>query len=198
MRRRENGFALLIELFVSFFKIGLLTFGGGYAMIPIIQREVVEKRKWLSGNDILDILAISESTPGPIAVNAATYVGYRVMGVLGSIVATLALAIPSFCIIFAISLCYETFMTWSVVNAAFKGLKVGVVILLFLAVIKLSKSVKKELIGLIIFLVTLTLMLLFTFLEIKIPSVSIIFIASGLLVGVLLTLIFDKKGGNDK
>ena len=198
MRRRENGFKLLIELFLSFFKIGLLTFGGGYAMIPIIQREVVEKRKWLSGNDILDILAISESTPGPIAVNAATYVGYRVMGVLGSIVATLALAIPSFAIIFAISLFYEPFMTWSVINAAFKGLKVGVVILLFLAVIKLSKSVKKELIGLIIFLVTLTLMLLFTFLEIKIPSVSIIFIACGLLVGVLLTLIFDRKGGNDK
>lgn len=198
MRRRENGFKLLIELFLSFFKIGLLTFGGGYAMIPIIQREVVEKRKWLSGNDILDILAISESTPGPIAVNAATYVGYRVMGVLGSIVATLALAIPSFTIIFAISLFYETFMTWSVINAAFKGLKVGVVILLFLAVIKLSKSVKKELIGLIIFLVTLTLMLLFTFLEIKIPSVSIIFIASGLLVGVLLTLIFDRKGEKDK
>ena len=198
MRRRENGFKLLIELFLSFFKIGLLTFGGGYAMIPIIQREVVEKRKWLSGNDILDILAISESTPGPIAVNAATYVGYRVMGVLGSIVATLALAIPSFTIIFTISLFYETFMTWSVVNAAFKGLKVGVVILLFLAVIKLSKSVKKERIGLIIFLVTLTLMLLFTFLEIKIPSVLIIFIASGLLVGVLLTLIFDRKGGKDK
>lgn len=198
MRRRENGFKLLIELFLSFFKIGLLTFGGGYAMIPIIQREVVEKRKWLSGNDILDILAISESTPGPIAVNAATYVGYRVMGVLGSIVATLALAIPSFTIIFAISLFYETFMTWSVINAAFKGLKVGVVILLFLAVIKLSKSVKKELIGLIIFLVTLTLMLLFTFLEIKIPSVSIIFIASGLLVGVLLTLIFNRKGEKDK
>ena len=195
MRKRENGFKLLIELFLSFFKVGLLTFGGGYAMIPIIQREVVEKRKWLSGNDILDILAISESTPGPIAVNAATYVGYRVMGVLGSIVATLALAIPSFCIIFTISLFYETFMTWSVVNAAFKGLKVGVVILLFLAVIKLSKAVKKELIGLIIFLVTLTAMLLFTFLEIKIPSVSIIFIAAGLLVGVILTIIFDRKGG---
>lgn len=195
MRRKENGFKLLIELFLSFFKVGLLTFGGGYAMIPIIQREVVEKRKWLSGNDILDILAISESTPGPIAVNAATYVGYRVMGVLGSVVATLALVIPSFCIIFTISLFYETFITWSVVNAAFKGLKVGVVILLFLAVIKLSKSVKKELVGYIIFLVTLALMLSFTFLEIKIPSVSIIFIASGLLIGVLLTLISDKKGG---
>ena len=195
MRKKENGFKLLIELFLSFFKVGLLTFGGGYAMIPIIQREVVEKRKWLSGNDILDILAISESTPGPIAVNAATYVGYRVMGVFGSIVATLGLAIPSFCIIFAISLFYETFMSWSVVSAAFKGLKVGVVILLFLAFFKLAKLVKKELIGAIIFFAVLILVLLFTFLEIKIPFITIIFIASGLLIGVLLTLIFDKKGG---
>lgn len=195
MRKRENAVKLLIELFVSFFKIGLLTFGGGYAMIPIIQREVVEKRKWLSGNDILDILAISESTPGPIAVNAATYVGYRVMGVLGSAVATLALALPSFSIIFVISLFYETFMTWSVVNAAFKGLKVGVVILLFLAVLKLSKSMKKELIGAIIFFVTLIGMLLLTFLQIKIPSVSIIFIASGLLIGAIIALITSKKGG---
>ena len=195
MRKKENGFKLLIELFFSFFKVGLLTFGGGYAMIPIIQREVVEKRKWLSGNDILDILAISESTPGPIAVNAATYVGYRVMGVFGSIVATLGLAIPSFCIIFAISLFYETFMSWSVVSAAFKGLKVGVVILLFLAFFKLAKLVKKELIGAINFFVVLILVLLFTFLEIKIPFITIIFIASGLLIGVLLTLIFDKKGG---
>ena len=195
MRKKENGFKLLIELFFSFFKVGLLTFGGGYAMIPIIQREVVEKRKWLSGNDILDILAISESTPGPIAVNAATYVGYRVMGVFGSIVATLGLAIPSFCIIFAISLFYETFMSWSVVSAAFKGLKVGVVILLFLAFFKLARLVKKELIGAINFFVVLILVLLFTFLEIKIPFITIIFIASGLLIGVLLTLIFDKKGG---
>lgn len=195
MRRKENGFKLLIELFVSFFKIGLLTFGGGYAMIPIIQREVVERRKWLSGNDILDILAISESTPGPISINAATYVGYRVMGVFGSIVATLALALPSFVIIFVISLFYETFITWSVVSAAFKGIKVGVVILLFLAFIKLSKSFKKELIGVIIFLITLIGMLLFTFLKIKIPSISIIFIASGLLIGIIITLITSRKGG---
>ena len=195
MRRKENGFKLLIELFLSFFKVGLLTFGGGYAMIPIIQREVVEKRKWLSGNDILDILAISESTPGPISINAATYVGYRVMGVFGSIVATIGLALPSFCIIFVISLFYETFMTWSVVDAAFKGLKVGVVILLFLAFIKLSKSVKKELVGVFVFLFVLSAMMIFTFLEIKIPFITIIFIASGLILGVLLTLISEKKGG---
>lgn len=198
MKSKENGFVLLIELFISFFKVGLLTFGGGYAMIPIIHKEVVEKRKWLSNNDILDILAISESTPGPIAVNTATYVGYKVKGVLGSLVATISLAIPSFVIILVISLFYETFMTWHVVNAAFKGLKVGVIILLFLAVIKLAKSVKKELIGAIIFFITLIIILALTFLEIKIPFITIILIASGLLVGILLTLIFGKKKGDKK
>ena len=162
-------------------------------MIPIIQKEVVEKRKWMNGNDILDILAISESTPGPIAVNSATYVGFKVMGFWGSLVATIGLAIPSFCIIFAISLFYETFLSWHIVNAIFKGLKVGVIILLVLAVIKLKKSVKVNTIGIILFTITLTGMLLLTFFNIKIQSVSIIFILVSMLVGVIATAL-EKKG----
>ena len=191
--KEKNAFVLLIELFVSFFKVGLLTFGGGYAMIPIIQKEVVEKRKWMNGNDILDILAISESTPGPIAVNSATYVGYRVMGFWGSLVATIGLAIPSFTIIFVISLFYEKFLSFHVVNAIFKGVKVGVIILLILAVIKLKKNVEVNTLGLILFTITLVGMLLLKFFNIKIPSVSIIFIALGLLVGVIITALTHKK-----
>lgn len=191
--KKKNAFVLLIELFVSFFKVGLLTFGGGYAMIPIIQKEVVEKRKWMNGNDILDILAISESTPGPIAVNSATYVGYKVMGFWGSLVATIGLAIPSFTIIFVISLFYEKFLSFHVVNAIFKGVKVGVIILLILAVIKLKKNVEVNTLGLILFTITLVGMLLLTFFNIKIPSVSIIFIALGLLVGVIITALTHKK-----
>ena len=191
--KKRNAFVLLIELFISFFKVGLLTFGGGYAMIPIIQKEVVEKRKWMNGNDILDILAISESTPGPIAVNSATYVGYRVMGFWGSLVATIGLAIPSFTIIFVISLFYEKFLSFHVVNAIFKGVKVGVIILLILAVIKLKKNVEVNTLGLILFTITLVGMLLLTFFNIKIPSVSIIFIALGLLVGVIITALTHKK-----
>ena len=162
--KKKNAFVLLIELFISFFKVGLLTFGGGYAMIPIIQKEVVEKRKWMNGNDILDILAISESTPGPIAVNSATYVGYKVMGFWGSLVATIGLAIPSFIIIFVISLFYEKFLSFHVVNAIFKGVKVGVIILLILAVIKLKKNVEVNTLGLVLFTITLVGMLLLTFL----------------------------------
>lgn len=191
--KKKNAFVLLIELFVSFFKVGLLTFGGGYAMIPIIQKEVVEKRKWMNGSDILDILAISESTPGPIAVNSATYVGYKVMGFWGSLVATIGLAIPSFIIIFVISLFYEKFLSFHVVNAIFKGVKVGVIILLILAVIKLKKNVEVNTLGLVLFTITLVGMLLLTFFNIKIPSVSIIFIALGLLVGVIVTALTYKK-----
>ena len=191
--KKENPFKLLVQLFVTFFKIGLLTFGGGYAMIPIIQREVVEKKKWMNGNDILDILAISESTPGPIAINSATYVGFRVMGFWGSFFATLGLIIPSFSIIFVISLFYEKFMTWTVISAAFKGLKVGVIILLVMAVFKLSKSVKKDLFSIILFCITLIGMLVITFFQIKIPSVSIIFIVMGLIVGIIATAITRKE-----
>lgn len=191
--KKENPFKLLLQLFLAFFKVGLLTFGGGYAMIPIIQREVVEKRKWIPGGEILDILAISESTPGPIAINTATYVGFRVMGFWGSFFATLGLIIPSFGIIFVISLFYKQFMTWTVVNAAFKGLKVGVIILLIIAVYKLSKAVKKDLFSIVLFCLTLIGMLVITFFQIPIPSVSIIFIVMGLLVGIIATLITRKE-----
>ena len=102
-------------------------------MIPIIQDEVTRKRKWITNEEIFDIIAISETTPGPIAVNTATYIGYKIAGVIGSIVATLGLAIPSFIIIFVISYFYKDFMQWTVIQAAFKGLKVGVVILLITA-----------------------------------------------------------------
>ena len=118
--RAKGNIKSIFQLFITFFKTGLLTFGGGYAMIPILQREVSEKKKWISEMEMLDILAVSESTPGPIAVNTATYVGYEVAGFWGSFFATLGLIIPSFIIIFIISFFYKDFMNWTVVQAAFK------------------------------------------------------------------------------
>ena len=197
---KENKLSTILQLFITFFKVGILTFGGGYAMIPIIQKEVVEKRKWLPESDILDILAISESTPGPIAVNSATYVGFKVAGFWGSFFATLGLAIPSFAIILAISFFYEKFMTWHIVAAAFKGLKVGVIILLSMAVLKLRKGVKTDLISIILFIFTLIGMLVATFvfplIEFTIPSISLIFIAIGILVGIIITAL-AKKGDKE-
>lgn len=195
--KKRNKFLDCLILFYVFAKIGLFTFGGGYAMIPIIQTEVSEKRKWVKPSEILDILAISESTPGPISVNAATYIGYRVAGFWGSLFSTLGLALPSFTIIFIISFFYKTFMSWNVVNAAFKGIKVGVIILLVSAVFKLKKAVPTNIQSAIIFIVTLIASLAVSIFAIKIPSFSIILIALGLLTGIVITAL-SKKGEKKK
>lgn len=192
MKKDSYLFKLLI-LFLTFMKIGSLTFGGGYAMIPIIEEEVTKKRKWISEIEIMDILAISESTPGPIAVNTATYVGYKVAGIVGGIVATIGLTIPSFVIIFVISFFYQDFMKWPVIVAMFKGLKVGVIILLFSAVLRLRKGVKVNLVGIVLFVSTLSIMLVFSFFDIGFKYLSLSLILLGIITGIVLTLIANKK-----
>ena len=117
-------------LFLTFFKIGAFTFGGGYAMIPLIQREVVEEKKWLGNEDILDITAIAESTPGPIAINAATFVGFKVSGFWGAFCATLGVVLPSFCIIVAVSFLLQQFQAFKPVKYAFWGIRAGVLALI--------------------------------------------------------------------
>ncbi len=120
----------LLQIFLSFFKIGAFTFGGGYAMIPLIQHEAVEKRHWVTDEDILDIVAIAESTPGPIAINSATFVGYRAAGVLGSVCATLGVVLPSFVVILLLSFVLAQFQEVQAVQYAFNGIRVGVLALL--------------------------------------------------------------------
>lgn len=122
-----------LNLFVTFFKIGAFTFGGGYAMIPLIQREIVENHKWLDEDDIMSIIAISESTPGPIAINMATFVGYRTAGTLGSFMATLGVVLPSFVIIMLVSGILREFYHLEVVRYAFEGIRAGVVALILKA-----------------------------------------------------------------
>ena len=123
----------LWALFSAFFKIGAFTFGGGYAMIPLIQKEAVEKKKWVTDDDILEIIAIAESTPGPIAINSATFVGYRTCGFWGSVCATLGVVLPSFCVILAISYILKEFEELKAVQYAFNGIRAGVLALLFKA-----------------------------------------------------------------
>ena len=120
----------LLQIFLSFFRIGAFTFGGGYAMIPLIQHEAVEKRHWVTDEDILDIVAIAESTPGPIAINSATFVGYRAAGVLGSVCATLGVVLPSFVVILLLSFVLAQFQEVQAVQYAFNGIRVGVLALL--------------------------------------------------------------------
>lgn len=134
---KKQGKKILLPLFSSFLKIGAFTFGGGYAMIPLIQREVVEKKKWITDKDILEIIAIAESTPGPIAVNAATFIGYKTAGFWGAFCATLGVVIPSFLIIAAISLVLRQFESLMIVQYAFQGIRTGVLALLIKALISM-------------------------------------------------------------
>ena len=142
MRVKANISDLLV-LFWTFFKIGLFTFGGGYAMIPLIEKEIVEKKGWLDQSVASDMVAIAEATPGPIAVNMATFVGCQRCGILGAFFATLGLVIPSFVIIIVISLCLSVVEGNLWVESAFKGIRVGVVVLIANAGIKMTKKVPK-------------------------------------------------------
>ena len=126
----ENRNKTLLEIFLTFLRIGAFTFGGGYAMIPLIQKETVEKHGWISDKDILEIVAIAESTPGPIAVNSATFVGYRVCGFTGALCATLGVVLPSFLVITAIAFVLREFQSMKVVQYAFFGIRAGVLALI--------------------------------------------------------------------
>ena len=144
MRELENRGKKIWKLFAAFFKIGAFTFGGGYAMIPLIQKEAVEKNKWVTDDDILEIIAIAESTPGPIAINSATFVGYRTAGVLGSVAATLGVVLPSFVLIYAISFVLRQFQELKPVQYAFQGIRAGVLALLCKALWGMYKKNQKN------------------------------------------------------
>ena len=133
----------LWQLFLVFFKIGAFTFGGGYAMIPIIQREVVENKKWVTDDDILNVIAIAESTPGPIAINSATFIGYKVAGVIGAACATLGVVIPSFVIISVIAYFLNKFSEIKAVQYAFYGIRAGGLALVIKALITMYKKMPK-------------------------------------------------------
>ena len=141
MDKKENR---KLELFTTFFKIGAFTFGGGYAMIPLIQKEVCENKKWLTDDDILEIVAIAESTPGPIAINSATFVGYRTAGFLGALCATLGVVLPSFLIITIISMVLREFSSYKAVRYAFFGIRAGVLALIIKALISMYKKCPKN------------------------------------------------------
>lgn len=131
-------------LFFTFFKIGLFTFGGGYAMTALLEEEFIQRRKWLDKDEFLDMTAIAESTPGPVAINSATYLGYKLAKVPGAATATVAVCLPSFLIIYAISLFFEQFTQLTVIANAFKGIQVCVIYLIFSAGVRMLKALDKS------------------------------------------------------
>ena len=180
-------FKSLLKLFICFFKIGLFTFGGGYAMISVIQHDVVEKKKWISDEEFMDIIAIAESTPGPVSINTSTYVGYKVGGFLGSLFATLGTVIPSFAIIFGLSFAWEAFSSIKYVSYAFKGINACVAFLILSAGFKMIKKLKKNWLNIILCFSTLVLMVCFTIFNVHFSSIY--FILIGAFVGLMVFLI---------
>ncbi len=182
----------LFLLFFTMLKIGMFTFGGGYAMIALLEREAVDKRGWLDSDEFLDLCAIAESTPGPIAVNAATYIGYKTNGILGAALSTLAVCIPSFVIVYLISLFFDAFMSIEAVAAAFCGIRVAVVYLIGSAAVRLWRSLEKTPLSISIFIAVALMMIVTTLLCVKLSSVVFI-LASGI-IGCALSLIGQKAG----
>ena len=193
MKRKKN----IFELFFTMFKIGLFTFGGGYAMIAILENEFVEKKKWTDKEDFLNMLAIAESTPGPIAINSATYLGYKKAGVLGSAAATLGVVLPSFMIIFTISLFFDAFLSLTYVAYAFKGIQACVVYLILSAGIKLFKGVKKNAYSITAFILTLSVLVALALFSIKFSAIFYVLIGgvAGLVIHLIAKL--RKKEGEE-
>ena len=188
----------LLKLFLSFFKIGLFTFGGGYAMISLVEYEFVEKQKAVTEEEFLDLIAIAESTPGPIAINMATYVGKKQGGFFGAFLATLGVVLPSFIIIFIISLFLQNLLTYSIVQKAFKGISCAVAVIILFAGIKLLKNVKKNFISISIFALSIILMVLSEINVINFSYLTIFMIIVGGIIGALTLIKKDRpNGGNE-
>ena len=184
-----------LSLFLTMLKIGVFTFGGGYAMIALLENEFVAKKKWLEKEEFLDVAAIAESTPGPIAINAATYIGYKNAGIIGSIIATLGICIPSFVIIYAISLFFDAFLSLTLVAYAFKGIQICVVFLILTAGLKMLKQMKKTGFNIIIISITLICMVVFSLFAVKFSTIFYILISGicGVVVYLLGKIRKEKK-----
>ncbi|MBQ3076210.1 MAG: chromate transporter [Clostridia bacterium] len=187
----------LLDLFITFFKIGAFTFGGGYAMISIIENECVSEKKWLTHDEMMDITVVAESTPGPLAINTATFVGYKVGGVLGSAMATGGVVLPSLIIIGIIALFLENFLEITWVASAFKGIKAAVAFLIFGAGWKMFKKMKKNALSVVIFSLALLLMMCANFGLFSVSSIFLILLSA--IVGlVVYGVSVMKRGGGKK
>ncbi len=185
-----------LQLFLTMIKIGIFTFGGGYAMIALLENEFVNKKKWIKNEEFVDMIAIAESTPGPIAVNCATYLGYSVGGFAGAAVATVGVVIPSFVIIYLISLFFQQFVSIKIINAAFKGIQVCVIYLIARAGIRLFRGMEKNVLHNTILIVVICCMVICSFVSIQFSSVWYIIISG--VIGVIVHILDFCQGKNGK
>ena len=184
------------ELFWTFFKIGAFTFGGGYAMVALLQNEFVEEKKWVTKEEFLDMVAIAESTPGPVAVNSATYIGYKIEGAAGAAASTVAVCLPSFAVIYLISLFFDQFLRLSVVASAFHGIQVCVIYLILSAGLKMLKQLERSAFNMVILAAVVLAMVSFSVMAVSFSSIFYILLsgAAGLLMYAVQQL---RKGGEE-
>ena len=189
---------ILFDLFRTFAKIGLFTFGGGYAMISLIENSCVEKKSWITYDEMMNITVIAESTPGPIAINCATFVGYKQKGLTGAIAATIGMVLPSFCIIFLISMFLDNFLEIAWIAHAFMGIKIAVGILILDAAIKMIRKMQKKPIPLTIMACAFLAMLLIDIFALHVSSITLMLIAAIIGLAAFLTKRNTGKAGAAK
>ena len=183
---------LLFELFFTFAKVGLFTFGGGYAMLSLIENICVEKKKWITHDEMMNITVIAESTPGPIAINCATYVGYKQGKMIGAMLATLGMVLPSFIIIYVISRFLDRFLEINWVASAFQGIKMAVGILIIDAAVKMLRKMKKKPMQIIIVVCSTVAMIIISVFSLHISSMILMAVAA--IIGITVFMIKEKAG----
>ena len=183
---------MLLELFLTFFRIGAFTFGGGYAMISVIEDICVSRKKWITHEDLVNVTVIAESTPGPVAINCATFVGYKQKGFIGAVMATLGVVLPSFIIIYVISMFLDRFLEIAWIANAFKGIRVAVGLLILDVGIRMAKKMPKEPIRIILLVAALILTVLISVFSWKISTITLLLAAAAISVAVFF--VQDRKG----
>ena len=189
---------ILLDLFLTFAKVGLFTFGGGYAMISLIENSCVEKKGWITHDEMMNVTVMAESTPGPIAINCATFVGYKQKGLIGAIAATIGLVLPSFCIIFLISMFLDNFLEIAWIAHAFMGIRIAVGILILDAAIKMIRKMQKKPIPLTIMACAFLAMLLIDIFALHVSSITLMLIAAVISLAIFLTRRNTGKAGAAK
>ena len=190
---------ILLDLFLTFAKIGVFTFGGGYAMLPMIENICVEKKCWITHEEMMNMTVIAESTPGPIAINCATFTGYKKAGFIGALVATLGMAIPSFAVIYLISMFLDNFLELTVIANAFKGIKIAVGILILNAAVNMIKKMHKKILPRTIMVGSCIVMFCINLFAWNFSSISLMLIAAVVSFTVfILNGAPEQKGGEKK
>ena len=194
MIRKGIKMKIFFDLLLCFAKIGLFTFGGGYAMISFIEDECVNRKKWITHDEMMNITVIAESTPGPVAINCATYVGYKKAGFWGAVFATVGMIIPSFAVIYIISVAIKDFLSYPIVVKAFKGIQVAVGILILNAAVNMIGKMKKKLLPLVIMIISFLAMMIINIFSFNFSSILIMLIAGviNLIIEICTGLQSDK------